>query len=329
MRRLFAFALPMLAATILPLAARSASVTLNPSKDNTIYSDSDTLSNGAGTRVFAGENGGGFFRRGLIRFDLSSVPGNAVIDSVTVKLSVVTAHAVLVPVKLHRLLADWGESTSIGVGGGGGEGGGGKAQPGDATWLQRFYLAPAALWTNPGGDFNATASATKNVLSLGSYTWRSATLNADVAAWVANPAQNFGWEVVGGETAPSTAKAFGSRQNTDVNSRPVLTVYYTVTTGVGASPALTRLFPVHPNPFNPLAGIRYELASAERVSIIVYDTAGRRVTTLVDAVMPAGAHETTWHGEDARGARVASGVYLVKMVTASGAHETEKMVLLK
>jgi hypothetical protein len=329
MRRLFAFALPILAATILPLAARSASITLNPSKDNTIYAESDTLSNGAGTRVFAGENGAGFPRRALVRFDLSSVPGNAVVDSVTLTLTVVQTHGFSVPVKLNRLLADWGESTSIGVGGGGGEGGGGKAKPGDATWLQRFYLAPAALWTNPGGDFDATASATKNVLSLGSYTWRSANMNADVSFWLANPAQNFGWEVVGGETTFSSAKAFGSRENATAGSRPVLTVYYTIPTGVGSSPALTRLLPVHPNPFNPLASIRYELASTQRVSLIVYDTAGQRVKTLIDGVMPAGAHETMWHGEDARGARVASGVYVVRMVTASGAQATAKMVLLK
>jgi flagellar hook assembly protein FlgD len=86
---------------------------------------------------------------------------------------------------------------------------------------------------------------------------------------------------------------------------------------------------VHPNPFNPSASIRYELAGSQRVSIIVYDTAGRRVRTLVDGVMPAGANETVWHGDDAHGMRVASGVYVLKMVTASGAAQTEKMVLLK
>jgi hypothetical protein len=45
--------------------------------------------------------------------------------------------------------------------------------------------------------------------------------------------------------------------------------------------------------------------------------------------MPAGANETVWHGDDAHGMRVASGVYVLKMVTASGAAQTEKMVLLK
>lgn len=322
------YVLPI-AAMLLPLPARATSVSLNPSKDNTIYAESDTLSNGAGTKIFAGENGLGNRRRALVRFDLSGIPGNALVDSVTMTLTVVTTHGTPWVVKLHRLQADWGEGSSIGTGGGGGEGGGGKASPGDATWLQRFYLAPAAFWTHPGGDFDSTASATKTVLSLGAYTWRSAGMKADVAAWLVNPAQNFGWEVIGGETAQSSAKAFASRQYGFAPNRPVLTVYYRLPTAAGPAPALTRLFPVHPNPFNPSASIRYELASTQRMSIIVYDTAGRRVKTLVDGVMPAGANETVWHGDDAHGTRVASGVYVLKMVTASGAAQTEKMVLLK
>jgi len=111
--------------------------------------------------------------------------------------------------------------------------------------------------------------------------------------------------------------------------RPALTVYYTVPTAAGAAPALTHLFPVHPNPFNPSASIRYELAGAQRVTLTVYDMAGRVVKTLVNGVMPAGANETIWHGDDARGTRVASGVYVVKLSTAHGAPQTQKMVLLK
>jgi len=248
MKRLLAFTLPMLAATVLPLAARSASITLNPSKDNTIYSESGTLSNGAGTRVFAGENGAGAPRRALIRFDLSAIAANAIVDSVVVQLTVVQTHGTPVAVTLHRLLADWGEGTSLGAMG---EGGGGNATPGDATWTQRFYLAPAALWSTPGGDFSA-ASASHSVLSIGTYAWRSGGLNADVAFWLANSAQNFGWEVIGNESVASTAKAFGSRQNATPSVRPALTVYYTVPTAAGAAPALTRL--LHGGAADRLAG---------------------------------------------------------------------------
>jgi hypothetical protein len=320
------YVLPI-AAMLLPPPARGASVTLGALKDNSIYAESDTLSNGAGQRIFAGESGAGSVRRGLIKFDLATVPGNAVIDSVVLRLSVVQTHVTSVTVSLHRLLADWGEGNTVGSGG---EGGGGKATPGSATWLQRFYLAPAALWTSPGGDFNASASASRTVGNVGSYIWRGTGMNADVTAWLANASQNFGWEVVGNEVTGSTAKAFGSRQNATPSVRPTLTVYYTVPTAAGpSSPALTRLFPVHPNPFNPSASIRYQLPSTQRVTLTVYDVSGRIVKTLVDGVMLSGLNETVWHGDDTRGARVASGVYMVKLSTAHAAPQTQKMVLLK
>jgi hypothetical protein len=154
-------------------------------------------------------------------------------------------------------------------------------------------------------------------------------MTADVAFWLANPAQNFGWELTGNEITGSTAKAFGSRQNTTAASRPLLTVYYRIPTAAGPVPTATRLFPVQPNPFNPSASIRYELAASERVTIVVFDSSGRRVKTLVDETLPSGAHEIVWHGEDAHGGRVASGVYVVKLATANAAPQTEKMVLLK
>src|SRR5262245_45479472 len=61
-----------LAGAASPLFA--ASVTLQPSKDNTIYGDgSASLSNGAGPVLFAGSsgvNGGGRALRSLVAFDL-------------------------------------------------------------------------------------------------------------------------------------------------------------------------------------------------------------------------------------------------------------------
>jgi FlgD Ig-like domain len=326
MKRLLTLLIPVFIA-IFSIPAHGASLTFNATRDNTIYAESDTLSNGAGQRVFAGENGTGFVRRALIRFDLNGlIYSGAVIDSVVLRLNVVQTHPTSRIVTVYRLLDDWGEGTTVGSGG---EGGGGLASPGSATWLQRFYLAPFAPWTTPGGDYNAAASASRPVGSVGAYTWRSPALTADVAFWLANPAQNFGWELLGDETTGSTAKAFASRQNSTATVRPLLTVYYRIPSGVGATPAATRLFPVHPNPFNPSASIRYQLAWAERVNITVFDAAGRRVKTLVDDMMPSGAHEIVWHGDDAHGMSVASGVYMVKLVTANGAPQTEKMVLVK
>jgi len=304
----------------------AASVTTGASRDNTLYAEFDTLSNGAGQTFFAGRNGLGDTRRALIRFDLTGlVPVGATIDSVVLQLRLSNTQPGSHPVTLHRALADWGEGTSDADGG---EGAGAPATPGDATWLQRFFGATRP-WATAGGDDAPVASATRPVGAVGLCAWRSPAMAADVEFWRRSPSSNFGWLIRGDETVGG-AKRFESRQSITAANRPSLTIYYTQTsTAAGPLPATVRLFPVHPNPFNPSASIRYELATAQHVTVSVYDIAGRLVRTLVNGIAPAGANETVWHGEDARGERVASGVYLVRLTAANAAPRTEKMVLLK
>jgi hypothetical protein len=92
--------------------------------------------------------------------------------------------------------------------------------------------------------------------------------------------------------------------------------------------ARTELYGNVPNPFNPSTTIRYSLASRQRVRIDVFDVSGARVATLVNDIKPAGQQQITWWGLNANGARVASGVYLIRMVTAEGAF-TRKAVMVK
>jgi FlgD Ig-like domain len=309
--------------------AHAASVTTGASRDNTLYAEFDTLSNGAGQTFFAGRNGLGDARRALIRFDLTGlVPVGATVDSVVLQLRLSNTQPGSHPVSLHRALADWGEGTSDAAGG---EGAGAPATPGDITWLQRFFGA-SQPWSTPGGDYAPAASATRPVGAVAFYAWRSPAMSADVEFWRQNPSSNFGWLMLGDETvgAAGVAKRFESRQSTTAVNRPSLTIYYTQTsTAAGPLPGAVRLFPVHPNPFNPSASIRYELATTQHVTVSVYDIAGRLVRTLVNGVMPVGTNETMWRGEDARGNRVASGVYVVRLTAANAAPRTEKMVLLK
>ena len=313
--------------TLSSAPAHAASVTTGASGDNTLYAEFDTLSNGAGQTFFAGRNGLGDTRRALLRFDVAGlVPVGATVDSVVLHLYLSQTQPGSRAVALHRVLADWGEGTSDAEGG---EGAGAPATAGDATWLQRFFGA-GLPWASAGGDYAPAASATRPVGAVGFYDWRSTGITVDVSSWVQNPSLNFGWEMIGDEVVSGGAKKFESRQSPTPANRPLLTIYYTETpTAAGPMPGAIRLFPVHPNPFNPSAGIRYELATTQHVTISVYDAAGRLVRTLVDGVMPAGANETVWHGEDARGERVASGVYVVRLMAANAAPRTEKMVLLK
>src|SRR5262249_31170847 len=87
-----------------------------------------------------------------------------------------------------------------------------------------------ASWTNAGGDFVSTVSASTSVGGVGSYTWGSTDqMVTDVQGWLDTPSSNFGWIVLGNETTASSAKRFDSRENSTAANRPTLTIDYTST----------------------------------------------------------------------------------------------------
>jgi FtsP/CotA-like multicopper oxidase with cupredoxin domain len=226
-------------AVLSPGTTRAGVTVLNASKDNTLYEKSDgSLSNGAGSYFFAGRTTQGLgdsVRRGLIAFDVAaSIPAGSTINSVTLALYMSRSNSGQSnqPVALHKLLADWGESTSNA---GGQEGSGDSAAIGDATWLHTFY--DTLLWAAPGGDFSPTASATTTIGdTAGTYAWSSAQVVADVQWWLDNPSMNYGWLLKGNESEQPTSKRFDSRDNNDPGKRPRLTIEFTPP---GATPTPT------------------------------------------------------------------------------------------
>jgi hypothetical protein len=83
-----------------------------------------------------------------------------------------------------------------------------------------------------------------------------------------------------------------------------------------------------PNPFNPSTKISFTVPKRVRATLAVYDVEGKLVTTLVNESLDAGLKEVTWHGKDARGNPVSTGVYFYRL-TAGNRTLTKKMVLLK
>ncbi|MCX6640705.1 MAG: T9SS type A sorting domain-containing protein [bacterium] len=79
----------------------------------------------------------------------------------------------------------------------------------------------------------------------------------------------------------------------------------------------------YPNPFNPTTTISFAIPQAERVLLNVYDLQGRLVSTLVNGLRDAGAHQVTFDAS-----KLASGIYLYK-ITAGSYSDSQKMVLLK
>lgn len=210
-----------------PATACAGSVERVPVRDNTLFEDAEgDTSSGSGGALFCGRISQGRVRRGLIAFDVAAaLPADARLDSARLVLHMASSSDPLPrTLQLHRALADWGEGASASEGGGGA-----PAQAGDATWLHAFY--PAVFWATPGGDFAAPASASLTVLSAAAdYAWQSAALADDVRAWLDEPAANFGWILLGDESAPGTARRFDSRESTAESDRPTLVLFYSIPT---------------------------------------------------------------------------------------------------
>jgi len=91
-------------------------------------------------------------------------------------------------------------------------------------------------------------------------------------------------------------------------------IVYTGTVAVDPTPTPPRLtLAAAPNPARGQVELGFDLPSAGRVRISVYDLSGRRIATLADEWRAAGRHALSWNGRDASGRPVQAGVYLVRL----------------
>lgn len=98
-------------------------------------------------------------------------------------------------------------------------------------------------------------------------------------------------------------------------------------TGVGEQPenvpGSVALLGNFPNPFNPVTTIRFHIGSPARVSLKVYDLAGRDVATVAEGEFPAGDHERVF---DAAG--LATGAYFCRLSSGAAA-QTLRLLLVR
>ena len=89
------------------------------------------------------------------------------------------------------------------------------------------------------------------------------------------------------------------------------------------TPSDFKLFQNYPNPFNPTTNIKFDIPKSFFVKMVVYNSLGKEVATLVNEKLSAGSYEVEWNGEN-----YPSGVYFYKLV-ADKFVEVKKMVLNK
>jgi glucuronoarabinoxylan endo-1,4-beta-xylanase len=100
-------------------------------------------------------------------------------------------------------------------------------------------------------------------------------------------------------------------------------------TSVASSTPLPTKFELeqnYPNPFSTSTAIPYQLKSQADIKVTIYDILGRVVWEAAAAAQTTGAHSIFWDGRNARGQKVAPGVYFYSL-RAGSESRVRKMVL--
>ena len=90
-----------------------------------------------------------------------------------------------------------------------------------------------------------------------------------------------------------------------------------------AVPTRYALYQNHPNPFNPLPAIAYDLPDVSEVTLVIYALNGQEVATLVSFSQEAEHYEVVWDGSGC-----GDGVYIYHL-EASSFVQTRKMVKIE
>lgn len=151
------------------------------------------------------------------------------------------------------------------------------------------------------------------------------------AGFVPGPGNLIAAQADTGYADPGPAGAWYKISAVDVhgNEGPFALLAPTQTTDASDAPghwALSLSSP-YPNPSARRASVRFTLPQPGRVSLAVYDAAGRRVRALRDGVLEAGAYDAAFELVDGAGRRLGAGLYLVRLETPAGVRTTRLAVL--
>jgi len=84
----------------------------------------------------------------------------------------------------------------------------------------------------------------------------------------------------------------------------------------------------YPNPFNPSTTISFALPEASAVSLMIFNSMGQLVRTLVRGEYASGKYELVWDGKNEHGEQMASGMYLY-VIKAGAFTAQRKLILMK
>ncbi len=189
--------------------------------EDTFLDDNKNLENFGAEPLVRLTNKAGNQKRALLRFDLSSIPVDAIVSSATLQLNLEgIGSANSGTAEVYRVTEDWLEGS-----------GGGVTCWNGASWLERD--GACGTWATPGGSFAVTpeASAPIDWLSPGAVTWDLTSL---VSTWVDGSYPNQGMMLI-----PSSGinhANFTTGDAPDASLHPKLTVEWFCTCDAECTP---------------------------------------------------------------------------------------------
>lgn len=214
---------PVLVAFSICNPLRAATTNLLPVADTTLFEVSPNNNLGRSS-LAVGATATGPRARALLRFDLSVIPSNAIIETAELSFFVEKTPATggePSAFAVHRFLKPWDEGAGLGNTGV-------PANAGETTWNSQFHAN--AAWSQPGAasgtEYDSAASASVSIGGVGSYAITGVT--NDVQAWVSGLATNHGWIMISSrEETPETARRVTSREGAGLPP-PTLAIQYAI-----------------------------------------------------------------------------------------------------
>jgi len=198
-------------------------------------------------------------------------------------------------------------------------------------WIYGEYYPQYQIqwWSAPaGGGYDVTLQLQQI------QTWQRFWMPVDVRIQTASGPQDF---VV--ENLPLAFQSFTlhvpdapTSLTIDPDNWILQTTSYSTSVGVGEGEGLLPsraldLAPPHPSPARGPTTLSFVTPREGRARLEVVDAAGRRIATLLDRSLEAGAHSTVWDGRDASGATARPGVYWI-LLDVNGERRSRRIVVV-
>ena len=199
----------------LPLGAPTT-VTLTAIDDSYLRLDNATTNYGTATTFEVGKSPSRT-KRGLLKFDLVTIPSNAIIQSGTMSITLTGGDVVTLSLSAHYLTQPWLESA--------------------VTWNKKDA---STNWTTAGGTYNTTATAT--ITSDATLVAKNFNISSLVQAWVNGSITNNGLLIKQtNEATLNKRHIYASSEHATTASRPKLTINYVVPLPCAVVPNRTPL----------------------------------------------------------------------------------------